>query len=97
MPAEKIAIENVIRPGKTYNVDRAKYEAMKGAFLKVLPAATPGLTVAEVIRAVKPHLPDELFPGGDTAGWWCKAVQLDLEAKRVIRREKTTPLRLCLA
>jgi hypothetical protein len=40
------------------------------------------------------HLPEELFPGGAKAGWWTKAVQLDLEAKKVIVREKTTPLRL---
>ena len=34
------------------------------------------------------------FPGGAHAGWWLKTVQLDLEAKRIIVREKTTPLRL---
>jgi hypothetical protein len=97
MPAaklEKIAIENVIRPGKTYNVDATKYEAMRRAFLKVLPKKAPGLTVAEVQKAVVEHLPEELFPGGAKAGWWTKAVQLDLEAKGIVAREKTTPLRL---
>ena len=92
--SEKIAIENVIRAGKTYNVDAGKYEAMKRAFLKVLTKKTPRLTVAEVQKAVLPHLPKELFPGGAKAGWWMKAVQLDLEAKGVVAREKTTPLRL---
>ena len=91
---EKIAIENVIRPGKTYNVDAAKYEAMRRAFLKVLPRKAPGLTVAEVQKAVVAHLPEHLFPGGAKAGWWTKAVQLDLEAKGVVAREKTKPLRL---
>jgi hypothetical protein len=33
-------------------------------------------------------------PGGATAGWWLKAVRLDLEAKGIVAREKTTPLRL---
>lgn len=94
MPAEKIAIENVGQPGKTYNVDRAKYDAMRNAFLNVLPTGAPGLTVSEVIRAVQPQLPGDLFPGGDTAGWWVKAVQLDLEAKKIIRRGKVSPLRL---
>lgn len=51
------------------------------------------LTVAKVIAAVGPHLPDELFPGGDSAGWWVKCVQLDLEAKRVIARTPS-PVRL---
>ncbi len=40
------------------------------------------------------HLPDDLYPGGAKAGWWTKAVQLDLEAKHIIARVKTTPLRL---
>jgi len=43
--------------------------------------------------AVVPHLPDDLFPGGAKAGWWSKAVQLDLEAKGVIARESSKPLR----
>ena len=39
------------------------------------------------------HLPQDLFPEGAKAGWWMKAAQLDLEAKGVIAREKTKPLR----
>ena len=91
---ERIAIENVIRPGKTYNVDAAKYGAMKRAYLKVLPRTSPGLTIAQIHGRVLAHLPEALFPGGAKAGWWAKAVQLDLEAKGVVVREKTTPLRL---
>ncbi len=90
----KIEVENVIRPGKTYRVDAAKYEAMKAAFLKVLPKGAPGITVAELITQTKAHLPHDLFPGGEKAGWWVKAVQLDLEAKGVIAREEKPPVRL---
>lgn len=90
----KIQIENVLQPGKTYSADPAKYEAMKKAVLAVLPKASPGLTVAEVQDRVLAHLPENLFPGGAKSGWWMKAVQLDLEAKGVIRREKTAPVRL---
>lgn len=89
-----IQIENVNHPGKTTTADAAKYEAMKAAMLAVLPSAAPGLTVAEVQSRVVAHLPDSLFPGGATAGWWMKAVQLDLEAKRIVAREKTSPIRL---
>ena len=92
--AAKIKIENVGQPGKTYSADADKYAAMKEAMLKVLPAASPGLTVAEVQSQVIGHLPESLFPGGATSGWWMKAVQLDLEAKGIVRREKTSPLRL---
>lgn len=92
--AAKIKIENILQPGKTYSADPVKYEAMKKAVLTVLPQKTPGLTVAEVQDRVLAHLPETLFPGGTKSGWWMKAVQLDLEAKGIIQREKTSPIRL---
>jgi hypothetical protein len=90
---DRIAIENVLSPGHVTRVDAAKYNAMKQAVLAVLPAAAPGLTAEELGKAVLPHLPDDQFPQGAKAGWWKKAVQLDLEAKGVIAREQTKPLR----
>ena len=90
---EKIEVENVGQPGKVYRVDAAKYGAMAAAMLRVLPREPPGMTVADVIAAVKPYLPDDIFPGGEKAGWWVKSVQLDLEAKRVIARSEK-PVRL---
>jgi hypothetical protein len=92
--ATKIQIENVLQPGKTYSADAGKYAAMKTAVLAVLSNKSPGLTVAEVQQRVLAHLPGDLFPGGAKSGWWMKAVQLDLEAKNIIRREKTSPVRL---
>ena len=93
----KIEIENVNSPGHVGRVDRAKYAAMKEALLSVLPKASPGLTVAEAKAELLPLLPQALFPEGAKAGWWLKATQLDLEAKGVIQREKTRPLRLRLS
>jgi hypothetical protein len=90
----RLAVENINHPGKSRAVDAAKYQAMRRALLKVLPARTPGLTLSETSSAVLRHLPATLFPGGAHAGWWLKTVQLDLEAKAVIAREKATPLRL---
>ena len=92
--SNKVAIENVNSPGRVVRVDAGKYEAMKGALLSVLPEKPPGLTVAEAKRRLLPLLPESLFPGGEKAGWWLKGVQLDLEAKRLIKREETKPLRL---
>lgn len=89
----KVEIENVVSPGHKVRVDANKYDAMKRAFLKVLPAGSPGLTAAEIQEAVLPLLPEDLFPSGAKAGWWKKAVQLDLEAKGVIVRVETKPLR----
>lgn len=92
--AEKIEIENVGQPGKTYRVDADKFSAMKAAVLAALPQAAPGMSVSDLIAAVKPSLPEDLFPGGGKAGWWVKAVQLDLEAKKIIARADRPPVRL---
>jgi hypothetical protein len=91
---ERVAIENVISPGRIVRVDAAKYEAMKKAVMAVLPKKSPGLTVAELKARVLPLLPDTQFPAGDKAGWWLKAVQLDLEAKGAIARDPGKPVRL---
>ena len=94
MPDDKIEIENVNKPGKSERVDRAKYQAMRKALLAALPEEAPGLTVPDAKEALLPLLPDDLFPQGATAGWWLKAVQLDLEAKGVIRRAPRKPVHL---
>lgn len=92
--SKRIEIENVLQPGKTYRVDAEKFAAMRDAVLAVLPGEQPGLTPAELQARVLGHLPEALFPGGDKAGWWMKAVQLDLEAKRLIARAPKAPVRL---
>jgi hypothetical protein len=89
-----IVVENVNHPGSRRLVDAAMYQAMRRTLVRVLPHGNPGFTPAEMFYAVLPHLPADLFPGGARAGWWVKTVQLDLEAKRVIVRDKTKPLRL---
>ena len=94
MPDDTVAIQNANRPGKTERVDRVKYEAMREALLAVLPAQAPGLTVDAAKAALLPMLSGAAFPEGRTAGWWLKAVQLDLEAKGTIRRASTKPVHL---
>ncbi len=89
----RVAVENVNVPGFKVNLDSAKYESMRKAMLVALPKKAPGLTQAEIRRAVVPHLAKDLFPGGAKAAWWAKMVQLDLEAKGVLDREPTKPLR----
>jgi hypothetical protein len=90
---DRITVENVNVPGRTSRVNAAKYQAMKQAMLKVLPTEEPGLTQTQIREAVIPYLPEDLFPGGSTSGWWAKTVQLDLEAKGTVIRETVKPLR----
>ena len=90
---DKITVENINVPGQQTNVDTKKYRSMETAFLRVLPKESPGLTQKEIVEQVKPHLSEDVFPRGATAGWWAKTVQLDLEAKGQVVRELTKPLR----
>lgn len=90
---QKIMVENVNLPGHTHLVDGRHYHAMANAMLKALPDDEPGMNQAEMRNAILPHLPEDLFPGGAKAGWWSKTVQLDLEAKGILVRESTRPLR----
>jgi hypothetical protein len=92
---DKVTVQNVTSPDHVTRVDRVKYEAMRAAMMAVMSRDAPGRTAAEMIAAVKPHLPAASFPGGATAGWWMKCVQLDLEAKGMIVRSGK-PLRFRL-
>lgn len=90
---EKITIKNVNVPEYSSQVSKVMYDAMQKAMWKVIPLAAPGLTQAEIRKAVLSHLPPDLYPGGAKAEWWAKAVQLDQEAKGNLIREDTKPLR----
>jgi hypothetical protein len=85
-PAAGVTVQNVNVPGYTSRVNSAKYLAMRGALLRVLPRGAPGVTQREMFEAVTEHLPEDLFPGGAKANWWAKTVQLDLEAKGIVQR-----------
>ncbi len=92
MSRAMIEIENVLHPGKRYRVDAEKYAAARAALLALLPSAHPGLTQAEMASALRAALPVAQFPGTTTT-WWLKTVQLDLEAKRLVVRDRGKPLR----
>jgi hypothetical protein len=91
---EKIAVESLLHPGKSTNVDKAKYDAMRAAMLATLPDKLPGLTYMEMRAQMAPRLSQAVFPDGEKAGWWAKCVQLDLEAKGLVLRDGASPLRL---
>jgi hypothetical protein len=50
------------------------------------------MTQHEMMVAMRDALPLAQFPG-TTTSWWMKTVQLDLEAKGLVLREKSKPLR----
>ncbi|MCF2869752.1 hypothetical protein L0664_01615 [Octadecabacter sp. G9-8] len=94
--SDKTEVQNINTLGITTRVDTAKYNAMRDAMVRVMPHTAPGDTAKDIKAATLPHLPETLFPAGATAGWWQKCVQLDLEAKGIITRSATKPLRFFL-
>ena len=93
MSNDKIEVENVNHPGHILRVDATKYAAAKSALLAILPNSAPGLTQQEMLASVKQIIDQTLFPNGEKSNWWTKTAQLDLEAKGVITREASKPLR----
>jgi len=91
--ADRITIES-ITSAHVQRVDRAKYMAMRercSTFCRSRRRASPWRQPkTELLKA----LSAKHFPGGAKAGWWFKAVQLDLEKKGVIRRADRPPVRL---
>ena len=69
-------------------------ESVGGKSYALATMVKNGMKVPEAKAALLPLLPDALFPGGDKAGWWLKAVQLDLEAKGLIERAPSRPVQL---
>jgi hypothetical protein len=91
---DTIEIENINVPGRSSRVNAEKYHAMRAVLLMVLPKSDPGLTQKEMCEAVLPHLPQHLWPNGEKSMWWVKTVQLDLEAKGLVLRDRSAkPLR----
>ncbi|MGO4831711.1 hypothetical protein AB4144_05350 [Rhizobiaceae sp. 2RAB30] len=90
----KVAVENVNHPGSSKPVDAVVYDAVRRAYLAILSSEPDGLTLAEISRRLGTHLSERTFSDGAGLGWWAKTVQLDLEAKGLVRRGKSRPLRL---
>lgn len=89
----KILAQNVNVPGYTHPVDAVKYEAMRSALLKMLPRKAPGMTQTEMWQGLAEYALRKLFPDSGRIGWWMKTVQLDLEAKKLLVREPSKPIR----
>ena len=90
---------NVNHPEHRENLNADKYHIIREAMLEALPADS-WLPFSELEAAVRERLqrqavPKSLFPKPGSVRWYCKAVQLDLEARGEIKRQpKKSPLRL---
>ncbi|MGR3490948.1 MAG: DUF6958 family protein [Shimia sp.] len=89
----KDTIEILNRDGTPHRVGREKFEHVSAVLMTTLPGEAPGMTFEEVKAAVRDGLDPALFPGGQKMGWWLKTVQLDHEARGMVARSSTSPLR----
>jgi hypothetical protein len=93
---DKITVQNINHPGKSERVNAEKYLAMREAMLAFLARQAGPVEYKAIRDGVRSQLPETLFPGGATSGWWIKTVQLDLEAKGLMARTAEKPLRFHL-
>jgi hypothetical protein len=89
----------VNHPEHRENLKAEKYTIIREAILAVLPE-DDWMSFADLEDAVRARLtdkqvPQNLFPKPGSVRWYCKAVQLDLEARGEIERQaKRSPLHL---
>lgn len=96
-----IKAKNVNHPGYQENLKEEKYNIIRKAMLTHLPdSSSDGMLFTQLEEKVTAHLaennvPKELFPKPGSVRWYCKSVQLDLEARGIIERlPKKSPIRL---
>lgn len=94
-----IKVKNVNHPGYTENRNAEKYNIIREAMLAILPT-DEGMLFSDLETQVSTYLeerqvPKALFPKPGSVRWYCKTVQLDLEARNEIERlPNQSPLRL---
>ena len=94
-----ISARNVNHPEHRESLKADKYHIIREAMLRALSEAE-WLSFHEMEDLVRERLqatdvPKALFPKPGSVRWYCKAVQLDLEARGIIERQpKQSPLHL---
>ena len=94
-----IQARNVNHPEHRESLKSEKYNIIREAILAALPADV-WMSFSDLEDAVRARLkvngtPAKLFPKPGSVRWYCKAVQLDLEAREEIERQpKKSPLHL---
>lgn len=68
------------------NIDKAKYDAMRRALLKVVPGTASGVAFKDLTRLVKPHLDPDVFGPGVSIPWYVVSVKQDLEARGLLEQ-----------
>ena len=94
-----VKAKNVNHPDHTENLNAEKYTIIREAMLHVLPTdgsmSFEDLETGVQAYVAEKQVPKEMFPKPGSIRWYCKAVQLDLEARNEVERlPRQSPLRL---
>jgi len=77
------------------NIEKAKYDAMRRALLKVIPRTKGGVRFGDLGDLVLDHLDAGAFPKGKSVLWYVTTVKQDLEARGLVEQvPKKTPQHL---
>lgn len=68
------------------SIEKAKYDEMRRALLKVIPTRNAGVPFMDLGELVEPLLDDEVFGTGTKVMWWVTTVKQDLEARGEIEQ-----------
>lgn len=68
------------------NIERAKYDGMRRALLKVIPSRRSGVAFKDLGPLVEPLLDPEVFPTPTKILWYVTTVKQDLEARGEIEQ-----------
>ena len=67
------------------NIEKARYETMRRALLKVIPRRAEGVAFRDLPQLVRPHLDHEVFGDASTT-WYVTTIKLDLEARGLVEQ-----------
>jgi len=86
-PEAKVLTKHPDRTKKGANISKEKYEAVKAAILAAVPSGK-AISFEKLVPAVEKKL-GKKFEG--SVSWYVTTVKLDLEARKLIKREGDSP------
>ncbi|MEM9384925.1 MAG: hypothetical protein AAGA68_07670 [Pseudomonadota bacterium] len=80
---------------KGVNIEKAKYDGMRAALLRVIPKDDEGIPFGDLKALIEPHLDHEVFTAEVSRGWYVTSVKQDLEARgEIVQVPRSRPQRL---
>ena len=87
-PRVSVKVRAINAPKHAREVDAAKYAPMKRVVLRVFRESDEGLTQRRMFAAIKARIDRSKYRTDGVMRWWAKSVQLDLEARGELVRER---------